>query len=83
MPQLFQQIIPIGEECYSCQAIDKKFNKDLRNYSLPFDYVAGTNLCRLMPVFDDIFHDRFSLSSIMCMLKLVIDTLKVDSQSLK
>ena len=38
----FNYIIPLGEECYTSQSIDKKFNIDLRKVSLPFDYVGGT-----------------------------------------
>lgn len=35
-------IVPFGEECYTCESIDKKFNKDLRNVAFPFDYVGHT-----------------------------------------
>ena len=38
----FNEIIPLGEECYTCMSIDNKFNKksNLRNISYPFDYVG-------------------------------------------
>ena len=38
-------IVPLGEECCTCQFIDSKFNeatKTLRKYALPFDYVGHT-----------------------------------------
>ncbi len=38
-------IIPLGEECYTCSSIDKKFtNNDIRKCGFPFDYVGGTSV---------------------------------------
>ena len=38
-------IIPLGEECYTCQSIDPKFsNNHIRVCAFPFDYVAGTQI---------------------------------------
>ena len=38
-----QIIIPLGEECYTCQSIDLKFtNNSLRKCGFPFDYVGHT-----------------------------------------
>jgi len=38
-------IIPLGEECITCQSIDPKFsNNNMRNCAFPFDYVAGSGL---------------------------------------
>ena len=37
------EIIPLGEECYTCESIDSKFNKHgLRYEAYPFDYVGHT-----------------------------------------
>jgi len=37
-------IIPLGEECYTSQSIDCKFNisQNLRSFAFPFDYVGHT-----------------------------------------
>jgi hypothetical protein len=41
----FDKIIPLGEECYTCQSIDIKFNEvNLRKKSFPFDYVGHSFL---------------------------------------
>lgn len=55
----FDYIIPIGEECYTSQSIDKKFNIDIRKKSFPFDYVAGTHLDFLINIFNDILNKTF------------------------
>jgi hypothetical protein len=37
------EIIPLGEECYTCESIDSKFNKNgIRQEAYPFDYVGHT-----------------------------------------
>jgi hypothetical protein len=36
----FDYIIPLGEECYTCQSIDQKFNKNIRACGFPYDYVG-------------------------------------------
>ncbi len=36
----YTEIVPLGEECYTCQSIDVKFNKDIRNSGYPYDYVG-------------------------------------------
>ena len=34
-------IVPLGEECYTCESIDQKFNiNGIRNQAYPFDYVG-------------------------------------------
>lgn len=39
----YKYIIPFGEECYTCESIDSKFNNNkLRNNAFPFDYVGHT-----------------------------------------
>ena len=40
----YNDIIPLGEECYTCMCIDKKFNgnNEYRHQSYPFDYVGHT-----------------------------------------
>lgn len=38
----YDYIIPLGEECYTCQSIDSKFNNDIRKCAFPFDYVGHT-----------------------------------------
>lgn len=44
---IFSQIIPIGEECYTCQSIDKKFNKNFRSCGYPYDYVGHTFISKI------------------------------------
>jgi hypothetical protein len=41
---IFNEIIPLGEECYTCQSIDSKFNSylNVRKNAYPFDYVGHT-----------------------------------------
>jgi hypothetical protein len=37
----FTKVIPLGEECYTCQSIDNKFNNNtIRKEAFPFDYVG-------------------------------------------
>ena len=37
----YDYIIPLGEECYTCQCIDDKFNMvSLRTCAFPFDYIG-------------------------------------------
>jgi hypothetical protein len=37
----YDYIIPLGEECYTCQSIDNKFNTvSFRKCAFPFDYVG-------------------------------------------
>jgi len=38
----YDWIIPLGEECYTCESIDSKFNTDIRKLGFPFDYVGHT-----------------------------------------
>jgi hypothetical protein len=40
----YDEIIPLGEECYTCMTIDKKFNGHIeyRKNAYPFDYVGHT-----------------------------------------
>jgi hypothetical protein len=40
--KLYNICIPLGEECYTCESIDKKFNKNIRLCAFPFDYVGHT-----------------------------------------
>jgi hypothetical protein len=41
--KLYTEIIPFGEECYTCESIHNKFNNvNIRNKSFPFDYVGHT-----------------------------------------
>ena len=58
----FDYIIPFGEECYTCQSIDKKFNIDFRKVSLPFDYVGGTMINRICPILTSIYDNTFSIA---------------------
>jgi hypothetical protein len=49
-------IIPLGEECYTCQSIDGKIsNNHLRKCAFPFDYVAGPTVHSLYRNFYDLF----------------------------
>lgn len=42
-------IIPFGEECYTCESIDSKFNKTgLRKEAYPFDYVGHTYIKNIL-----------------------------------
>lgn len=38
----YNKIIPLGEECYTCQSIDQKFNSSIRSEAYPYDYVGHT-----------------------------------------
>ena len=58
----FNYIIPLGEECYTSQSIDKKFNIDLRKVSLPFDYVGGTMINRICSILISIYNNTFSIT---------------------
>lgn len=40
-------IIPLGEECYTCESIDGKFNEDIRKCAYPFDYVGHTYINKI------------------------------------
>ena len=48
-------IIPLGEECYTCQSIDGKFSKSIRKFGLPFDYVGHVYVEKIYENFVDIF----------------------------
>ena len=58
----FSYIIPLGEECYTSQSIDKKFNIDLRKVALPFDYVAGTKIDTICDILTSIHNNTFSIT---------------------
>jgi hypothetical protein len=48
--------IPFGEECYTCESIDNKFNiskDDIRFCSFPFDYVGHTFVSSLAKIMND------------------------------
>ena len=48
-------IIPLGEECYTCQSLDTKFsNNSIRKCSFPFDYVGHTYI-------ENIYNNMFDL----------------------
>ena len=45
----FDLIVPFGEECYTCQSIDLKFNSNgARKEGFPFDYVGHVFLNKIM-----------------------------------
>ena len=55
--KLYNICIPLGEECYTCESIDKKFNKNIRLCAFPFDYVGHTfieNIIDLNSIINDL-----------------------------
>jgi hypothetical protein len=54
--------IPLGEECYTCQSIDVKFNSaNLRNAGFPFDYVGHVFIEKIYENLYDLFNNNFDL----------------------
>lgn len=47
-------VIPLGEECYTCQSIDGKFSNSIRKQGLPFDYVGHTFVEKIYDNFIDL-----------------------------
>ena len=59
----YDYIIPFGEECYTCESIDAKFNNNkLRNCSFPFDYVGHTFIETLTSKVKNIMEPEYLLS---------------------
>ncbi len=44
---IYNYIVPLGEECYTCQSIDTKFNSNIRFTAYPFDYVGHTYIDKI------------------------------------
>ena len=44
--KIYSEIIPFGEECYTCASIDFKFNNNnkIRDKSYPFDWSSHTDI---------------------------------------
>ena len=55
-------IIPLGEECYTCQSIDSKFSNSLRKNAYPFDYVGHTYIEKIYDNLLDLFKDKIYLN---------------------
>jgi Cdc6-like AAA superfamily ATPase len=55
-----EYIIPLGEECYTCQSIDSKFSNNLRKCAFPFDYVGHTYITEIYNNLYDIFINRMN-----------------------
>jgi len=51
-------IIPLGEECYTCQSIDAKFSNSFRKYGFPFDYVGHTFVEKIYDNLIDMFKNN-------------------------
>ena len=59
----YNYIIPFGEECYTCESIDVKFNNNkLRNFAFPFDYVGHTFIETLTSKLKNIMEPEYLLS---------------------
>lgn len=65
-------IIPMGEECYTCMSIDKKFNNNIRKFGLPYDYVGHTYISNIAINLKDIISklNNYSLNIDDFVLKL-------------
>jgi len=56
--------IPLGEECYTSQSIDSKFNSNinLRNFAFPFDYVGHTYIESIFDKIINMVETRYLIS---------------------
>lgn len=58
-------VIPIGEECYCCSSIDKKFSlngTEIRTMGFPYDYVAGSHIDRIYNDLYKVINNDFFLT---------------------
>jgi len=50
--------IPLGEECYTCQSLDSKFNSNsMRKSAFPFDYVGHVFIEKIYDNLFDLFNN--------------------------
>lgn len=54
-------IIPLGEECYTSESIDSKFNIAIRKLAFPFDYVGHTFIETIQKKLENIIFNNESL----------------------
>jgi hypothetical protein len=52
-------VIPLGEECYTCQSIDGKFSNSIRQQGFPFDYVGHTFVEKIYDNFLDLLANPY------------------------
>lgn len=55
-------VIPLGEECYTCQSIDGKFSNSIRQQGFPFDYVGHTFVEKIYDNFLDLLTTPYDFS---------------------
>ena len=60
----FEIVIPLGEECYTSQSIDTKFNSsiNIRSCAFPFDYVGHTYIETLFEKIKNMVETRHLIS---------------------
>ena len=59
---IYNYIVPLGEECYTCQSIDSKFNANIRHIAYPFDYVGHTYIDKLTALIRIFINNKYILT---------------------